>query len=102
MSEKTPFPPIDAVYIIIECINVCSECVSSFLEQESDTGSNSSTEDTSVQNVGVSSTSWDTGGRVVGTVGTVGTVRSVSSLDNSDGSERGDNVLELHFLCISD
>lgn len=71
--------------------------LSMFLEQESDTSSNSSTEDTSVQDVGVGSTSWDTRRSLVGVVGTVGTVRGVSGLSSSNSSESSDDVLELHF-----
>ena len=66
------------------------------LEEESDTSGNGSTEDTSRDSVGSSSTSGDRGG-LVGTVGTVGTVGSVRNvLSSSDGSESGNNNLELH------
>lgn len=76
-----------------------------FLEQESNTSSNGSTKDTSAQDVGVSSTSRNTGRSVVGTVRTVRTVRGVSGLDSSNSSKSSDDVLELHFydilVCVS-
>lgn len=71
------------------------------LEQEGNTGSDSSTKDTSVQDVGVGSAGWKTGRSLVGVVGTVRSV-VLGGLDSSDSSEGSDDGLELHFCSLSD